>query len=39
MEYGVYLELAHDRKYQILEETRDKFKDSWFNSVKRIMET
>jgi hypothetical protein len=39
MSYGVYLELAHDRKYQILEEARDKFKDSWFKSVKRIMES
>ena len=37
--YGIYLELAHDRKYAILEEARDKFKDSWYNAVKRIMES
>jgi len=38
MSYGVYLELAHDRKYAILEESRDKFKDSFYNGVKKIME-
>jgi len=38
MSYGIYLELAHDRKYAILEESRDKFKDSFYNGVKRIME-
>jgi hypothetical protein len=37
MEYGVFLELAHDRKYQILEESLNKFKDSWFKSIERIM--
>jgi hypothetical protein len=39
MSYGVYLELAHDRKYAILEEARDKFKDTWYKSIKRIMES
>lgn len=38
VEYGIYLELAHDRKYQILEEARDKFKDSFFQGIKKIME-
>lgn len=38
MEYGIYLELAHDRKYQILEESIKQFQDSWYNSIKRIME-
>jgi len=38
MSYGVYLELAHDRKYAILEESRDKFKDSFYQGVKKIME-
>jgi len=37
MSYGVYLELAHDRKYAILEEARDKYKDSFYNGVKKIM--
>jgi len=39
MDYGVYLELAHDRKYQILEETVNKFKDRFYNAVKKIMES
>jgi hypothetical protein len=39
MEYGVFLELAHDRKYQILEESLNKFKDSWFNAIKKIIES
>jgi hypothetical protein len=38
MSYGPFLELAHDRKYQILEPTVNKFKDSWYGGVKRIME-
>jgi len=38
MSYGVMLELSKDRKYAILEEARDKFKDSFYNGVKRIME-
>ena len=37
MDYGVYLELAHDRKYALLEEVRDKYKDSFYNGVKKIM--
>ena len=37
MSYGVMLELAHDRKYQILEESRDKFKDSFYQGCKKIM--
>lgn len=39
VEYGIYLELAHDRKYQILEEALNKVKDDWFNAVKKIMES
>ena len=39
VEYGIYLELAHDRKYQILEEAINKVKDDWFNAVRRIMES
>lgn len=39
VDYGVYLELAHDRKYQILEEAINKVKDDWFNAVKKIMES
>jgi len=38
MYYGIFLEMSNNRKFQILEESRDRFKDSWFNSVKRIME-
>jgi len=37
MSYGVMLELSKDRKYAILEEARDKFKDSFYNGVKKIM--
>lgn len=39
MEYGIMLELAHDRKYAILEETINKYKDSFYQSIKRIMES
>lgn len=39
VEYGIYLELAHDRKYQILEEALKSVQDSWFNGVKKIMES
>lgn len=35
--YGIYLEFIADRKYAILEESLNKFKDVWFESVKRIM--
>jgi len=38
MSYGVMLELSKDRKYAILEESRNKFQDSFFNGIKRIME-
>lgn len=38
MEYGPFLELSKDRRFAILEESRDKFKDSFYNGVKRIME-
>jgi len=38
MSYGVPLEFIKDRKYMILEEARDKFKDSFLAGVKRIME-
>jgi hypothetical protein len=37
VEYGVYLELAHDRKYQILEETANKFRDEFYKSIEIIM--
>jgi hypothetical protein len=38
VEYGPFLELAHDRKYQILEEAINEVKDDWFNDVRKIME-
>lgn len=37
MDYGVFLELANDGKYAILEETINKFKDTWFKSIERVM--
>jgi len=37
MSYGIPLEFIKDRKYSILEEARDKFKDSFYNGVKKIM--
>jgi len=37
MSYGIPLEFIKDRKYAILEEARDKFKDSFYNGVKKIM--
>jgi hypothetical protein len=37
MDYGVYLELAHDRKYKLLEEVRDRFRNDFVNNIKRIM--
>ena len=37
MDYGFWLELAMDRKYAILEESRDKFKDVAYKSAERIM--
>lgn len=37
MEYGIYLELANDRKYAILEEAINKSKDVWYRSIQRIM--
>jgi hypothetical protein len=39
MSYGVYLELSNDRKFAILEETVNKYKDSFYNAVKKIMES
>ena len=39
VEYGIMLELAHDRKYAILEEALKSVQDSWFNGVKKIMES
>jgi len=36
--YGVFLELANDGKYAILEESINKYKDVWFKSIKRIIE-
>ena len=35
--YGIMLELAHDRKHAILEESRDKFAQDFYNGIKRIM--
>ena len=37
MDYGFWLELANDRKYAILEESRDKYKDIAYKSAERIM--
>ncbi|MDD5551196.1 MAG: hypothetical protein PHS34_08055 [Candidatus Omnitrophica bacterium] len=37
VEYGIYLELAHDRKNQILEEARNKYSDKFLENAKRIM--
>ena len=37
VEYGVYLELAHDRHYAILEETANKFRDEFYKSIEIIM--
>ena len=36
-DYGVYLELANDGKYAILQPTINKFKDTWFKSIERVM--
>ena len=38
MEYGIYLELANESKYAILMESIKKFQNTWYNSVKRIIE-
>ena len=38
VEYGLYLELSNDRKYQILEITANQFKEQLYNGAKRIME-
>jgi hypothetical protein len=37
VEYGVYLELANDGNYAILEESRDKFAESFYKSIEMIM--
>ena len=37
MSYGVMLELSKDRKYAILEESRDKFAQDFYNGIKKIM--
>ncbi len=39
MDYGVYLELAHDRKYAILDPTIDHFKAEARRNYERIMRT
>ena len=36
-DYGVFLELANDGKYAILQPTINKFKDTWFKSIERVM--
>ena len=38
MEYGIFLELANSRKYAILEESIQKFQNTWYNGIQRIME-
>jgi len=37
MEYGIFLELAHDGKYAILEETANKYSKEVHENAKRIM--
>jgi len=37
MEYGIFLELAHDGKYSILEETANKYSKEVHENAKRIM--
>ena len=37
LDYGVFLELANDGKYAILQPTINKFKDTWFKSIERVM--
>ena len=36
--YGVYLELAHGRKYQILEDAIGSQKDEFFEAAKKILQ-
>jgi len=38
VDYGVWLELAHDGKYAILEKTLNELKPEFVNRVKQIME-
>jgi len=38
VDYGVYLELAHDRKYAILEKTLNSLRGEAFRNIKRIMD-
>ena len=38
VDYGVYLELAHDRKHQILEKTLNSLRGEAFRNIKRIMD-
>ena len=37
VDYGVWLELAHDGKYAILEEARDHVRNEYLEGVKRIV--
>ena len=37
-ENGVYIEMANDGKYAILQPTIRKFQDTWFKNIKRIIE-
>jgi hypothetical protein len=37
MEYGIWLELANDSKYAILDPTIKEYQDKWFKSIGRIM--
>jgi len=37
-EYGIWLELANDGRYEILSPTIKEFQDKWYQGIKRIME-
>ncbi len=37
MEYGIFLELASDSKYEILSPTIKEFQDKWYQGISRIM--
>lgn len=38
VEYGIYLELANDRHYAILEEAISEYKQQFYDGVKKVME-
>lgn len=37
MQYSVYLELAHEKKYAILVPTTEKYKDEFYNNAKKVL--